>query len=120
MKKHLFLCIIAISCLMLTSCSTSALSAEMSSAKLTQGKPVISTLEFGNVIVEGVVRNDGNAKAVRVEAEATFYDSSKTILGKYSDYIDELDVGEQWRYTIMYLGLKDELIQSVSVDVRSH
>ncbi len=84
---------------------------------LSKGSPVITTTEFGNIVVEGIVRNDGNAKAIWVEAEATFYDSSKNILGKYSDYLDELAVGESWRYSIMYLGTADNLVKSASVKV---
>lgn len=84
---------------------------------LSKGSPIITTTEFGNIVVEGIVRNDGNAKGIWVKAEATFYDSGKNILGKYSDYLDELAVGESWRYSIMYLGINEDLVKSASVKV---
>lgn len=84
---------------------------------LSKGSPIITTTEFGNIVVEGIVRNDGNAKAIWVKAEATFYDSGKNIVGRYSDYLDELIVGESWRYSIMYLGIDENLVKSASVKV---
>ncbi|MDD4876367.1 MAG: hypothetical protein PHQ86_04455 [Dehalococcoidales bacterium] len=30
---------------------------------LAEGKPIINTTDFGNIVVEGIVRNDGAAKA---------------------------------------------------------
>ncbi|MBA7499071.1 hypothetical protein ES704_01810 [subsurface metagenome] len=111
--KRILLAVFLLS-LLLTGCT----STPEAKAKLWTSEPVISRTEYGNVAVEGIVRNDGQETAYFIQAEATFYDSRGNMLTTTSAFLDELAVGQTWKYSIMYLGLKpSQEVSKANVEV---
>lgn len=115
--------IIIFAAVALIGCSESATTAPPTTPQaylVKEDSGTASYTEFGHLIIEGVVVNQGNKRATSIEAEVTFYDSDKNILGRYSDYLGELGVGQSWRYSIMYLGVNEKDVGTFSVDVTYH
>ena len=67
-------------------------------------KPAVYLTTQNNAIAQGYVRNTGNVTAYTVTAEVTFYDKEGTILDTQDDYIDKLEVGDQWKWEVKYRG----------------
>ena len=67
-------------------------------------KPAVYLTDQGGAIAQSYIRNTGNVTAYSITVEATFYDKAGAILDTGDDYIDQLEVGDQWKWDVKYRG----------------
>jgi hypothetical protein len=63
-------------------------------------KPVVYLTDQSGTIAQGYIRNSRNVTAYSITVEATFYDKAEAILDTGDDFIDKLEVGEQWKWEV--------------------
>lgn len=93
------------------SCQYTAEETERPTEKIVQEQPQLSvdkpevflTTQSG-AIAQGYVSNSGNVTAYSITAETTFYDKDGAVLDTGDDYIDKLEVGDQWKWEVRYRG----------------
>jgi len=114
MKKLLIFAVILMSSVFILSCQTTAEETE-NTEKITEDivqeqpllkvdKPEVYLTDQNSAIAQGYIRNTGNVTAYSITAEATFYDKAGAILDTGEDYIDKLEVGDQWKWDVKYRG----------------
>ncbi|UCD08115.1 MAG: hypothetical protein JSU79_07095 [Dehalococcoidales bacterium] len=114
MKKLLIIAALLMSLIFILSCQTTAGETEQTDKKtediaqeqpqLQVDKPEVYLTDQNSAIAQGYVRNTGNVTAYSITAEATFYDKTGAILDTGEDYIDKLEVGDQWKWDVKYRG----------------
>jgi len=57
---------------------------------------------YGNLAVFGIIENIADTKLNYVEIQAKFYDFEHNILESRSKSISDLEVGEKWRFEVVY------------------
>lgn len=67
-------------------------------------KPAVYLTDQNSAIAQGYIRNSGNVTAYSITVEATFYDKAGAILDTGDDYIDKMEVGDQWKWEVKYRG----------------
>ena len=67
-------------------------------------KPVVYLTDQNSAIAQGSISNSGNVTAYSITVEATFYDKDGATLDTGDDYIDKLEMGEQWNWDVKYRG----------------
>ena len=72
--------------------------------QLSVDKPAVYLTDQSGAVAQGYVRNSGNVTAYSITAEVTFYDKVGAILDTEDDYIDKMEVGDQWKWEIKYRG----------------
>ncbi len=65
-------------------------------------------LDWWTVEVTGEAINDGNVTLTYAEIWAKFYDAGDAVLEEWLDIIQNLEVGERWRFSINWLFLNVE------------
>jgi hypothetical protein len=80
-------------------------------------KPAVLLTDQSGAIAQGYVRNSGNVTAYSITVEATFYDKAGAMLDTGDDYIDKLEVGEQWKWDVKYRGPETVGLPEVKVRV---
>jgi hypothetical protein len=80
-------------------------------------KPVVYLTDQGGAIAQGSISNSGNVTAYSITVEATFYDKDGATLDNGDDYIDMLEVGEQWDWDVRYRGPTTVGLPEVKVHV---
>lgn len=83
----------------LTSCDISGNSDE-SGDKLSVPIHTMITGEQGGVVIEGIVRNDGNTRCNYGVVNFRIYDSDEQLIDTYSDVFSDLEPGETWAFEI--------------------
>ena len=111
MKKVLILIVLFISCIFILSCQSTVEETEEVTENIVREQPLLDVekpevylTDQSSAIAQGYVRNTGNVTAYSITAEATFYDKEGAILDTGEDYIDKLEVGEQWKWDVKYRG----------------
>ncbi len=67
-------------------------------------KPAVYLTDQNSAIAQGSISNSGNVTAYSITVEATFYDKDGATLDTGDDYIDKLEVDEQWKWDVKYRG----------------
>ena len=111
MKKLLILAALLMSFVFILSCQSTAEETEAIKENTVQEQPLLQVdkpevylTDQNSAIAQGYVRNTGNVTAYSITAEATFYDRDGAILDTGEDYIDKLEVGDQWKWDVKYRG----------------
>ena len=111
MKKLLFYMVLLIPLLFILSCQSTTGETEATKENTVQeqpqlqvDKPTVYLTDQNSAIAQGNISNSGNVTAYSVTVEATFYDKDEVILDTGEDYIDKLEVGEQWKWDVKYRG----------------
>lgn len=114
MKKLLIIAVILMSSVFILSCQTTAGETKQTEKKtediaqeqplLEVDKPEVYLTDQNSAIAQGYIRNTGNVTAYSITAEATFYDKAGAILDTGEDYIDKMEVGDQWKWDVKYRG----------------
>jgi hypothetical protein len=111
MKRILIYVLLLISIVFILSCQSTARETEAIKEHIVQeqpqlqvDKPAVYLTTQNSALAQGYVRNSGNVTAYSVTADVTFYDKEGTILDTQDDYIDKLEVGDQWKWEVKYRG----------------
>ena len=71
-----------------------------SEAKLILVSWVLNSDEHGELIIEGIVRNDGNKRCNNGVVEFNVYDSAGFLIGVYNDFFSDLESGKTYAFEI--------------------
>jgi len=111
MKKVLIYAVLLMSMAFTLSCQSTADETEaikentvQEQPQLQVDKPAVYLTDQNSAIAQGSISNSGNVTAYSITVEATFYDKDGAILDTGEDYIDKLEVGEQWKWDVKYRG----------------
>jgi|GEM_PF-6351203 len=111
MKRLLIHAVLLMSLVFIVSCQSTVAETEETTEKIVQEQPLLQVdkpevylTDQSGAVAQGYVRNSGNVTAYSITAEATFYDKAGAILDTGDDYIDKLEVGEQWKWEVKYRG----------------
>ena len=111
MKRLLIHAVLLMSLVFIVSCQSTVAETEETTEKIVQEQPLLQVdkpevylTDQSGAVAQGYVRNSGNVTAYSITAEATFYDKADAILDTGDDYIDKLEVGEQWKWEVKYRG----------------
>ena len=111
MKKLLIHMILLMPFIFILSCQSTVEETEETTQETVQeepqlevDKPEVYLTTQNSAIAQGYIRNSGNVTAYSITVEATFYDKADAILDTGDDYIDKLEVGEQWKWDVKYRG----------------
>ena len=80
-------------------------------------KPAVYLTDQNSAVAQGYVSNSGNVTAYSITAEVTFYDKVGAILDTEDDYIDKMEVGDQWKWEVKYRGPATEGLPEAKVSV---
>ena len=111
MKRLLIHAVLLMSLVFIVSCQSTVAETEETTEKIVQEQPLLQVdkpevylTDQSGAVAQGYVRNSGNVTAYSITTEATFYDKAGAILDTGDDYIDKLEVGEQWKWEVKYRG----------------
>jgi hypothetical protein len=111
MKRLLIHAVLLMSLVFIVSCQSTVAETEETTEKIVQEQPLLQVdkpevylTDQSGAVAQGYVRNSGNVTAYSITAEATFYDKAGAILDTEDDYIDKLEVGDQWKWEVKYRG----------------
>jgi hypothetical protein len=111
MKRLLIHAVLLMSLVFIVSCQSTVAETEETTEKIVQEQPLLQVdkpevylTDQSGAVAQGYVRNSGNVTAYSITAKATFYDKADAILDTGDDYIDKLEVGEQWKWEVKYRG----------------
>ena len=111
MKRLLIHAVLLMSLVFIVSCQSTVAETEETTEKIVQEQPLLQVdkpevylTDQSGAIAQGSISNSGNVTAYSITAKATFYDKADAILDTGDDYIDKLEVGEQWKWEVKYRG----------------
>jgi hypothetical protein len=111
MKKVLVCTVLLMSVVFILSCQSTAGETEAIKENTVQEQPQLQVdkaevylTDQNSAIAQGSISNSGNVTAYSITVEATFYDKDGAILDTGEDYIDKLEVGDQWKWDVKYRG----------------
>jgi hypothetical protein len=124
MKKLLIHMILLAPFIFILSCQSTVEETEQPTKKIAQEQPLLQVdkpevylTDQSGAIAQGSILNSGNVTAYSITVEATFYDKAGAILDTGDDYIDKLEVDEQWKWDVKYRGPATVGLPEVKVSV---
>ena len=75
--------------------------------------------EYGNLMVVGTAENVASKQLSYAEIKVKFYDKDNALIDTSLDNINDLDVGEKWKFKVIYLGMDTYNIDTYEIAVGS-